>query len=106
MGGGVALSRAVEPDYARVHIELRRKGVTLMLLWGEYCAAHEGQRTWVGLHPVLRSLQGVRQDAQAFDAPAAPRCAAAQPDWLRQGFLRRGRHAMTLPTGWRHDHSP
>ena len=34
------------------------------------------------------------------------RCAAEQPDWLRQGFLRRGRHAMTLPTGWRHDHSP
>ena len=46
MGGGAALSRAVEPDYARVHIELRRKGVTLMLLWGEYRAAHEGQRTW------------------------------------------------------------
>ena len=46
MGGGAALSRAVEPDYARVHIELRRKGVTLMLLWAEYRAAHEGQRTW------------------------------------------------------------
>jgi transposase len=46
MGSGAALSRAVEPDYARVHIELRRKGVTLMLLWGEYRAAHEGQRTW------------------------------------------------------------
>ncbi len=36
----------VEPDFARVHIELRRKGVTLMLLWQEYRAAHEGQRTW------------------------------------------------------------
>src|SRR6218665_3445198 len=46
MGGGAALSRVVEPDYARVHIELRRKGVTLMLLWGEYRPAHEGQRTW------------------------------------------------------------
>ena len=46
MGGGAAFSRAVEPDYARVHIELRRKGVTLMLLWAEYRAAHEGQRTW------------------------------------------------------------
>jgi transposase len=46
MGGGAASSRAVEPDYSRVHIELRRKGVTLMLLWGEYRAAHEGQRTW------------------------------------------------------------
>lgn len=46
MGGNAALSRVVEPDYARVHVELRRKGVTLMLLWGEYRAAHEGQRTW------------------------------------------------------------
>jgi transposase len=46
MGGGAALSRAVEPDYPRVHIELRRKGVTLMLLWAEYRAAHVGQRTW------------------------------------------------------------
>ena len=46
MGGGAALSRAVEPDYARVHIELRRKGLTLKLLWAEYRPAHEGQRTW------------------------------------------------------------
>jgi transposase len=46
MGSGAALSRAVEPDYARVHIELRRKGVTPMLLWAECRAAHVGQRTW------------------------------------------------------------
>jgi len=46
MGGGAALSRVVEFDYPRVHIELRRKGAALMLLWAEYRAAHEGQRTW------------------------------------------------------------
>ena len=46
IGGGAALSRVVEPDYARVHIELRRKGVTLMLLWAEYRAANASQRTW------------------------------------------------------------
>lgn len=28
----------VEPDYARIHQELSHKGVTLMLLWEEYCA--------------------------------------------------------------------
>lgn len=28
----------VAPDYARVHLELPGKGVTLMLLWQEYCA--------------------------------------------------------------------
>lgn len=38
--------RVVEPDFGRVHLELRRKGVTLTLLWEEYRAAHEDQRTW------------------------------------------------------------
>lgn len=36
----------VEPDYGHVHIELRRKGVTLLLLWSEYRTAHAGRRTW------------------------------------------------------------
>jgi transposase len=38
--------RIVEPDFGRIHLELRRKGVTLTLLWEEYRAANEGQRTW------------------------------------------------------------
>jgi transposase len=38
--------RVVEADFARVHVELRRKGVTLMLLWQEYRAAFAGRRTW------------------------------------------------------------
>ena len=46
LGSDAAASRVVEPDYARVHVELHRKGVTLMLLWGEYRAANEGCRTW------------------------------------------------------------
>jgi len=36
----------VEPDWGRVHLELARKGVTLMLLWEEYVANHPEQRTW------------------------------------------------------------
>lgn len=58
------------------------------------------------------SLAACTHDIAAAATTALPQprrchhCAAAQPDWLRQGFLRRGRHAMTLPTGWRHDHSP
>ena len=39
-------TRVALADFARVHVELRRKGVTLMLLWQEYRAAFEGQRTW------------------------------------------------------------
>jgi transposase len=34
------------PDYGRIHQELRRKGVTLMLLWEEYQAEYAGQQTW------------------------------------------------------------
>ena len=34
------------PDYGRIHQELRRKGMTLMLLWEEYVAAHPGQPTY------------------------------------------------------------
>ena len=32
-----------EPDFAHLHQELKRKGVTLQLLWEEYAAAHPGQ---------------------------------------------------------------
>lgn len=46
LGRGAADDRLVEPDFAHVHVELRRKGVTLMLLWAEYRAANEGRRTW------------------------------------------------------------
>ena len=30
------------PDYALIHQELKRKGVTLQLLWEEYSADHPG----------------------------------------------------------------
>ena len=39
-------SRVVEADFGRVHVELGRKGVTLMMLWQEYRAAFEGRRSW------------------------------------------------------------
>ena len=34
-------SRLVEPDYFQIHQELKRKGVTLQLLWAEYVAIHQ-----------------------------------------------------------------
>ena len=37
--------RFVEPDYFQVHQELKRKGVTLQLLWAEYVARH-GERAY------------------------------------------------------------
>ena len=36
----------IEPDWGRIHRELDRKGMTLMLLWQEYVAAHPEGRTW------------------------------------------------------------
>lgn len=36
----------VLPDYGHVHAELRRKGVTLTLLWEEYRAAHAAEATY------------------------------------------------------------
>lgn len=53
------------PDYQKVHAELRRKGMTLMLLWQEYRQVHadgfgytvfcEGYRAWRSqIEPVMR----------------------------------------------------
>ena len=36
----------VQPDYGRLHQELRRKGMTLMLLWEEYRADHANAHTY------------------------------------------------------------
>lgn len=36
----------VEPEWGRIHQELSRKGVTLLLLWEEYVAEHAEARTW------------------------------------------------------------
>jgi transposase len=35
-------SRHLEPDYAHLHSELKRAGVTLQLLWEEYQKQHQG----------------------------------------------------------------
>ena len=36
----------IAPDWGRIHRELDRKGMTLMLLWQEYVQAHPEGRTW------------------------------------------------------------
>lgn len=36
------VERRAAPDFAHLHQELKRKGVTLQLLWEEYAAAHAG----------------------------------------------------------------
>ncbi len=39
-------SNRVSPDYGRIHQELRRKEMTLMLLWEEYRAEYEDSQTY------------------------------------------------------------
>lgn len=64
-GGPVSVRKESEPDWARVHRELRKKAVTRQLLWEEYRQAEaegysysqfcERYRRWTKpLHPVLR----------------------------------------------------
>ena len=75
---------------------------------------HQGSPPWLTAAPLAACTPDIAATTAApiIAAPASPtvrrcyRCATEQPDWLRQGFLRRGRQAMTLPAGWRHDHSP
>lgn len=43
--GAQAVRDYVLPDYGRLHQELRRKGVTLMLLWEEHRAEHANAQT-------------------------------------------------------------
>ena len=43
---GMVKRRRIEPDYAQVHRELKRKGVTLTLLWEEYRGDPPGQWTY------------------------------------------------------------
>ena len=70
-GGGAApgVRHKAEPDWAVVHLELRRPGVTLMLLWDEYRQANpdgyqysrwcELYRAWEGrLSPTMGDAQG------------------------------------------------
>jgi transposase len=45
LGTSRRVSGFVQPDYGRMHQELRRKGMTLMLLWEEHGAQHSGQTT-------------------------------------------------------------
>ncbi len=44
--GPECLRDHVQPDYGRLHHELRRKGLTLMLLWEEYRADYAERRTY------------------------------------------------------------
>ena len=85
---------------------------------GEQNVTHQGSQPAVAAAPLAawtHDTASIRPDATAAapaplqPVPTAPwycrRCGAPQPAWLRQGFLRHGRHGAA-PAGRRHDAGP
>ena len=77
--------RLVEPDYPLLHQELKRKGITLQLLWSEYTARHGEQayqysrfcdlyRAWAG-----RQKRSMRQQHQAGEKLFIDYCGPTVP---------------------------
>ena len=52
----------VQPDYGRMHQELRRKGMTLMLLWQEHGVQHSGQ----AIHSYSQFCENYRRYAKTL----------------------------------------
>ena len=74
--------RKAEPDWAHVHHELRRPGVTLMLLWEEY---RQREPDGYQLQPLVRAVPRLGRPAVADDAPGPSRrradvCRLCRPD--------------------------
>ena len=61
LGTPQRVSGFVQPDYGRIHQELRRKGMTLMLLWQEHDAQHSGQAIH-SYSQFCENLLALRQD--------------------------------------------
>ena len=66
-----AQQKFAAPDFALVHRELKRKGVTLQLLWEEYRDSAQGIP--YSRLALLRALPAVRTHAASLDASDAPR---------------------------------
>ena len=54
-----------EPDYEYIDREMRKSGVTLTLLWAEYCKPVEQRRETVHVHTVLSSLSKTSDKSKA-----------------------------------------
>ena len=87
----------VLPDVLSIHRELRRKGVTLQLLWEEYLAAHAGQPTY----RYTQFVEHYRRYAQTLkraDSTPFGHSAHADPDTCSTIIRTGSRSAATQ--GW------
>ena len=62
LGSPQRVSGFVQPDYGRIHQELRRKGMTLMLLWEEHGAQHADQ----AIHSYSQFCENYRRYAKTL----------------------------------------
>ena len=62
MGSPVRASSFVAPDFAQIHQELRRKGMTLMLLWQEHSERHPD----VAIHSYSQFCENYRRFAKTL----------------------------------------
>ena len=62
MGAPQRASSFVAPDYARLHQELRRKGMTLMLLWQEHSEQHPDE----SIHSYSQFCENYRRFAKTL----------------------------------------
>ena len=69
---GGAASGYVQPDFALLHQELKRKGVTLALLWEEYVQS-AGRERPIATRSFCDHYRAVRPAPEALDAPDPPR---------------------------------
>ena len=102
--------RKAEPGWVEVHRELRRPGVTLMLLWEEYRAANPGgyqysrwcelYRGWEArLSPTMRQVHPAGERL-AHLRPAPERTEHDDPGQREQGHERAGVGAHQPSTVW------
>ena len=67
------LRRKAEPDWTHVHRELRRPGVTLMLLWEEYRASEPGGYSYSRWCELYRAWEGRLSPTMRQSHPAGER---------------------------------
>jgi len=96
--------RLPDPDFVRIHHELKRKGVTLQLLWGEYAAAQAGDalrysqfcerfRQWQGMQ-----RRSMRQQHQAGEKLFIDYCGPTLP--VIDGMTGEIIHAQIFVAVW------
>lgn len=71
--------RVVEPDWAAVHRELKRKHVTLSIVWEEYIAAEPDGYRYSRFCELYRTWEGRLSVTCARSTPPATSCSSTMP---------------------------